>query len=200
MRNGSVGHFSHQVDFNRGPCWKCVDADRRPGMAALVAKHGDEQIRTPVDHLGLVGDGVGAVHETADPHDALDLAQIADLDLERGQKLQRTGAGGRGGVRLGDLAADFADQELSVRAARNLAGEENEIARADRRNVVRDGRGGRGQTESKLGQTCFGRCRHNASGHGRDNEGGKRHNRDFHGIPTAMADRAGRRNDRTRFP
>lgn len=200
MRNGSVGHFSHQVDFNRGTCWKCVDAHRRAGMATLVAKHGNEQVRASVDHLGLIGERVGAIHEAPDAHDALDLAQIAHLDLERGQKLQRTGAGRRGGLRLGDLPAHFADQEFSVRSARDLTGKEDEIARADRRNVVRDGRGGRGQTEPKLSQACFGRWRRHAADHGRKEEGGKSHKRSFHGIPTAMADRAGRRNDRTRFP
>lgn len=61
QKGGAVKHLSanlqDRVDLNRGTGWKAGDANRRAGVAARIAQHGDHQIRRAIDDQRLIGEG-----------------------------------------------------------------------------------------------------------------------------------------------
>lgn len=182
-------HDHFHLDHRAG--WQGVHADGGAGMTAAFAEDRHEQIRATVQHLGLLREGIGALDETAHANDAADFAEVPDLRLERREQLQPAGPRGRLRLLLRQGRGDFSGDHLAIGRPRNLAGEEHEIAAADRRDVVGDhGRGsGKGQAERRqpgLGRRC-GRVGARQTG---DREQGKEQEsrNEFHGgVPNGVA-------------
>ena len=65
------------------------DADGGAGMAALVAEGRDHQVRRAIEHLGSVEEVRRRIDETAEPHHAHHLVEIAERCLDLRQQIDR---------------------------------------------------------------------------------------------------------------
>ena len=121
-------------------------------MTARIAQRLDHEIGGAVDHLGLVGEIGGGVHEAGQFHHTLEPVQIAitgGADLR--QKAQRTAARGGGtGVDIHISAQTPGDQP--IRPVGDLARDIDGIAGDHEGHVVRGGCGRVGQGDAEFGK------------------------------------------------
>src|SRR5215831_3560970 len=109
-------------------------------MTALVAECQNHQIGSAVQDLRSVEKIRRRVDEAAEPDHARDLVEVAERRLDLGKQVD--GAAARRGVALfnGDAGPKLAlGDQLALRVKTNLAGHEQQVAGADKADVVRDG-------------------------------------------------------------
>jgi hypothetical protein len=82
--------------------------------------------------------------------------ELADLLLQRGQQRERGGLGGGVGLLGRGVLAHLAGDDLAGGVARDVAREEDEVARADRGHVVRDRGADRRELQPARGEAGFG--------------------------------------------
>src|SRR5262249_677601 len=126
-------------DLNRRINRQRRDANSRTRVPALVAKDFDHQVGGAVHHLWAVEKCRRRIDETAEPHDARDLVEVAERDLDLRQEIDRTGARGPLAVLDRDDLAELAfGRRLAVRAETDLAGNEQQRAGAHEADVIGD--------------------------------------------------------------
>ena len=154
-------------DLDRVTARRDLDLDRRvqrerrhadggPCVHAGVAEDGAEQLGGAVGDLRLGGEVGRRRDEDDDLHDALDQRQVADLGVDRRDRVEGALLCAGVGLLLGHLGADLAGGHQLARAHRELAGGEDLVAAAHRRDVDRDRRGDLGDGEAELGQPLSG--------------------------------------------
>ena len=128
---------------------------RRPtaerACCAGVAEDLAEQLGGAVDDPRLAGEvrrRGDEADDLDDPHDALE----ADQRVDRGQRVERAGAGQLLGLLGRDERADLADGGQRALDHRQLPGGEDQVAGAHGRDVRRDRRHDRRQLQAELGQ------------------------------------------------
>jgi hypothetical protein len=148
---GGLFDLDDHLDFDDGPERKRGDAEGGARVFAAIAEDGDEKVGATVDDRGLGFEIVDGVDEAADANDAFNFTEIADFTFEGGKEGEGRGAGGGLSVLFRGVAADLAGDHFIVGIARDMAGEKDEVAGADRGHVIRDGGAGGGQGEAEGG-------------------------------------------------
>lgn len=171
LTRGGLLHFDDHLDLDEGAERQRIDAEGSTGVTTSIAEDGDQEIGAAVHHLGLILELVGAIDETADPHDAFNPGEIADLGLERGKQRQGGEFGRLDGVLFGGAAADLARDNLACGVARYVAREKDQIAGAYGGHVVGDGRVGDGQAETQFLEPILRRAGKGGRGEERDEQG-----------------------------
>ena len=93
------------------------DADGRPGVHARVAEDAAQQLAGAVGDLRLAGEVGGGGDEDDDLHDPLDQRQVADLGVDRGDRVERALLGAGVGLLRGHPGADLAGRHQLTRRA-----------------------------------------------------------------------------------
>ena len=130
-------------------------ADRAASVDAVVAEGRGQELARPVGDAGLAGEVGGGRDEHDGLDDPTDLRQVADLRLDRRDRVERALLGALGGLVDRDLTADLAGGHQLAVAHRHLAGGEDERAAAHRRHVGGDRRHDRRHAVTELGQTLL---------------------------------------------
>ncbi len=126
-----VSDLDDEFDLDRGVEGEDRDADGAAGVLAGLTEDGAEQLRGAVGDLGLAGEVRGRGDESDGLDDPLDVRQVADLGLDRGQGVQRALLGALAGDLGGDGVADLAGGDQGALAQRQLAGGVDQIAGPD---------------------------------------------------------------------
>jgi len=148
--------FDDHLDLDHRAQGQRRHAEGGAGVASPISEYSDEQVGASVDHLGVCFEIVRGVDEAADADDALHLGQVADLELEGGEKSEGGLARGFIGVLFGEVASHLAGDDFSVGATGNLAGQKHELAAGDRGHVVGHGSTGFRQGEPERLELGFG--------------------------------------------
>ena len=138
-----------------GVQWHFVDAQREAGVLAAFAENFAHQIRRAVEHLRMAAETLGAMHVALDADDLADVFQVAGGRLELGDGVEGALARGLVAVFIGNLRTEFAGVSNLAIAPRQLAGSENEIARANPRLIRRHGGRCLGQGDAQFGEFVF---------------------------------------------
>ena len=94
-----------------------AEADRRPGVSAIVTEDFDQQIGTSVDDLRMLGEIGNCIHHAQQLDDPLDTTEISQRRLYNGQKIEP----GETRIIIGlfdrDIIADLAGAKRTIRLA-----------------------------------------------------------------------------------
>src|SRR5882724_9821832 len=139
--------FGDEIDLDAG-VQRELRAVRRAHRRGLGAEDLQEQIGRAVRDEVVIGEAGGAVHEDGQLHEPPDASQVADRPVERTEEIDRD-APRRGGRLLPrDLRSDPAGPGDAV-LLRDVAREEDQLARADRAEVRADGSRRRGEGDAE---------------------------------------------------
>ena len=148
--------LDHHLDLDHRAEGQRRHAEGGAGVASPISEYSDEQVGASIDHLGVRFEIIRGVDEAADADDAFHFGEVADLEFERGEESEGGLARGFIGVLFRDVATHFAGDDLSVGAARDLAGQKHELAAGDRRHVVGHGSTGLGKGKAECFQLGLG--------------------------------------------
>jgi hypothetical protein len=159
-------HLDDELDLDGRVARQRSHADRRPRMLAGCAEHLAEQLAGAVHHRWLVDVAGGAGHEADHLDHPLDEREVTDLSVYGGERVERAQPGAvLGGVGVHLRADEPGRVQLAVGEGQ-LTGRVDEVARADRRDVVSHRRDHRWQRETELGEALL-RGRHAGQPFGR---------------------------------
>src|SRR5437667_8636760 len=83
------GNLKHAVDLDRRVRGQRGDADGGAGMAALVAESRAHQVGGAIEHFWPIEEIGRGIDETAEPHHAHDLIEVAERGLDLRQQIDR---------------------------------------------------------------------------------------------------------------
>src|SRR5438034_8321222 len=159
-----LGDLEYSFDLHRRVCGKGGDADGGAGMAALVAECRDHQVGRAVQHLRSIKKVWRGIDETAEPHYADHLVEVAERGLDLRQEVD--GATARRGVALlhGDAGAELSlGDQLAFGIDANLTGDEQQVAGAHETDVIRHRACGLMQDHALCRKLLLDRTRHVSS-------------------------------------
>src|SRR5687768_5493487 len=150
-------HLEDHLDLHRDVTGEPRHSDRRARVPADgLAEHFDHQVREAVDDLRLIAEAVGGVHHAEHLYHALDLVEAPELAARRREQAQTDFA--RRFVALLDreVLAHLALEAHGLILARAVTGEEEQIADANRGDVIRHRLVARRQRDVLFLEPCFG--------------------------------------------
>src|SRR5881296_1199433 len=130
-------------------------------MAPVFAEDLHHQVRETVDHLGLIAEAFGGVDHAQDLDHSFHLVQTAQDTPGRAQQVDPDIARDLVAVLGGEVPAELAPRRGAALANRSVAGEEEEVADPDTRDVVPYGLCGRWEGDAELFDLRL--CAHEAS-------------------------------------
>ena len=101
-------------------------------MFPYISKDLSEELRSPIGHQVLFGEGGSAVHEHHQLHDALDLVQVAHRGMKCAHQVDGHGTSGLFTLRGREIRPKLADPWFAVDLG-DMASQEEQIAAAQKR-------------------------------------------------------------------
>ena len=128
--------FNNRVDLDCDVVRQGTDTKRGARMTARFSEDFDEQIGCAVDDLRVEKEVRGGVHKSADIHKSNEPVHIAiDSGVHLGDHVQSAKASRLLTVFDLELTAEFTDEAPLAIPLRNLAGDEDEVPRSNKRDV-----------------------------------------------------------------
>src|SRR5882672_5015014 len=136
-------YFDDELDLDARPHRQLGDAECAAGMRAAFPEHRDEELRATVRDQVLLGEIAGRIDEAQRLHDTLDLVEAAERILKRREQIERNRV--RRGLAVGGrhVPAELPGPWPAV-LARDVPGDEQEIAGSRRHDEGRNGLDRRG--------------------------------------------------------
>src|SRR5581483_115136 len=123
-----LANLGHELDLDSDVEGQLRQPDGGAGVAAGVAEHVDEEVRTAVDDRRGLVEARGAVDHTEDLHDPAHAVEAAELPAQGGQQSDADEPGGVPGRGEVEVPADLAPDHGAVGPDRAVAGQEEEVA------------------------------------------------------------------------